>query len=436
MTKKYKTIGIICEFNPLHNGHKYIMDHARKALGADRIILVMSGDYVQRGEPAIVSKEARTRMALESGADAVFELPLLYCASSAEYFARGAISVFNALGCIDILLFASEEGSLELLSKAADILIDEPVKYREMLINAQSEGLSYAAARMKALAVYFDKKETNFLTLSNNILAIEYLRALRVTGSTIQPVTIKRLGASYNNTKIHRVNDSCSPKNTASITASATAIRRAIVNSYNAVSPASVAKALQNSPDNRQDSIHDLIRSSMPQFAYDILMSSPRVYPNNFSSLLKYKLTLERDKGFAQYLDIDDDLSNKIRAKLPLFTDTESFIQLLKSKDLAYTRISRALLHIVLNIRSDLAETARKEGYPVYLRLLGLRTASSDILRSVSDDAPIISRLSDADKMLSGTALSLLRQNITASDIYHQINGDAVSDYSRTLIRL
>lgn len=201
-----KVVGIVAEYNPFHNGHRYHIEEARKCTGADFVVVVMSGDFVQRGEPAVIDKYHRTEMALSQGADLVLELPAAFACASAEYFATGAVSLLHALGCVDTLCFGSECGHLDLLEEIADLFIQEPSEYKEYLKTALKSGYSFPAARDEALKEYFaeDLVKTaqiaSVLSAPNNILGIEYIKALKVLGSSIRPVTITRMGQGYHET--------------------------------------------------------------------------------------------------------------------------------------------------------------------------------------------------------------------------------------------
>ena len=196
-----KAVGIIAEYNPFHKGHEYQIQQAKEQTGANIAIILMSGDFVQRGTPAIFAKHQRTAMALLGGADIVFELPSFYACGSAEYFSSGAVSVFNALNSIDFLCFGSESGEIDTCRFLGKLLADEPKLYKEKLRSFLKQGLSFPAARKSALAEYLKEKDIpfseDFLDTPNNILGIEYCKSLAAQNSSIVPVTIKRIGSSY-----------------------------------------------------------------------------------------------------------------------------------------------------------------------------------------------------------------------------------------------
>ena len=198
-----KIVGLITEYNPFHNGHLYHIKKAKEITGADYAIVVMSGNYVQRGAPAIMPKHLRAEVALEAGADIIFELPVCYACSSAEYFAAGAVSLFEQLNCVDSLCFGSECGNYELLERLARIIADEPEEYRTVLTASLKKGKSFPRARQEALIEYLGDESLNIvLEQPNNILGIEYIKALYQKHSPIHTYTIKRMVSGYHDTHL------------------------------------------------------------------------------------------------------------------------------------------------------------------------------------------------------------------------------------------
>lgn len=230
-----KVTGIIAEYNPFHNGHKYHIEKAKELTGADYVIVVMSGNFTQRGIPAFTDKYTRTRMALSCGADLVLELPLYYAAGSAEYFATGAVSLLDRLGVVDSLCFGSECGNIDALMHVASVLYNEPDSYKKLLQDALKSGQNYPAARHNALLQYLSMQPSErdavngnaidcdtvacaaitdvtdyeqILSSPNNILGIEYCKALLKLNSSITPYTIRREGGGYNDDTLSAVNSS------------------------------------------------------------------------------------------------------------------------------------------------------------------------------------------------------------------------------------
>ena len=207
-----KITGIIAEYNPFHNGHAYQIAKIKEETDNDYVIVAMSGDFVQRGEPTITDKYERARMALSCGADLVLELPALFACASAEYFARAGVALFTRMGCVDYLCFGAENADLSQLNKIAGILVDEPRSYQDALNIYLKEGKNFPAARILALKSYLSAESsdaalqteqlTSLLSTPNNILGIEYLKALKTCGSQITPYPILREGAGYHDTDI------------------------------------------------------------------------------------------------------------------------------------------------------------------------------------------------------------------------------------------
>ena len=195
-----KILAIICEYNPFHNGHLYQLNESIKLVNPDYVVCIMSGNFVERGNTALINKWARTEMALNAGVDMVIELPTVYSISSAENFASGAIKILNSLNCDTYLSFGSESGDISVLNKFAEILYREPAEYVTMLNHELSKGLSFPKARENAMLLYINdiRNSATVLSGSNNILALEYLKQIMKTGNKITPITIKRIGTEYN----------------------------------------------------------------------------------------------------------------------------------------------------------------------------------------------------------------------------------------------
>ncbi|MDO4617719.1 MAG: nucleotidyltransferase family protein, partial [Lachnospiraceae bacterium] len=326
-----KTAAIITEYNPFHNGHAYQLSEVRKRSGADFLIIIMSGDYVQRGTPAILDKYVRTEAALLNGADLVLELPLPFATGSAQRFAGGAVSVLDGLGIVDELWFGSEEGDLKLFSDLTEILLREPESFQGYLKDALRAGLSYPAARSAALSAYAsEQKELNsacinvreFLKKPNNILGLEYVLALKKRNSSIQPCTLKRSGSGYHEEQI-----------TAALS-SATAIRASLT----AGDLASIGTAV---PENCL-SLYTKKASA-----------GALITENDLSEALRYQLWKESADSLLRIMDVNEDLANRILNLRPRFRDFSSFVELLQTRNQTRTAMQRALLHILLGITQD-----------------------------------------------------------------------------------
>lgn len=390
-----KINGIIAEYNPFHNGHKYHLEESKRLTGADYSVVVISGNFLQRGDPALVDKHTRAEMALKNGADLVFELPTVYSASSAEYFATGAVSLLDKLGVVTHLCFGSECGDTVLLGKIAEILKDEPEEYTSELKAKLREGHSYPVARNAALIHYYPAlaADSRIFSSPNNILAIEYIKAIKKQGSNMEPVTVKRVGAGYHSPVLK------------SQYCSALSIRQALAD----------GRSLSSVSGYMPESAHALLSQR--------LAAGRGVCSNDFSSVLYYKLLSEKESGFDRYLDVSADLSNRICRHLTEYKNFDGFCNLLKTKELTYTRISRALLHILLNLtKEDMAICSELEHTP-YARILGFRKDAEPLLGAIHEHTsiPLVTKLADAEKLLPMDALLMLKQDIQISQLYYGV---------------
>lgn len=388
-----KAVGIISECNPFHSGHTYLMKEARRKSGADYIITVMSGDFVQRGEPAVFNKYKRTERALEGGADLVFELPVRFCLSSAGDFALGGILALASLGIVTDLYFGSECGELTPLMQAAQILFQETNSghhlYSHHLQTALKSGLSFPAARAQALS-RVTSIDTKILEEPNNILGIEYCRALLQSGASITPHTIKRNGQSYHDNRLPAngslPTDNCHP--------SATALRRQIY-----------------------------------------LTETPHLCLNDCSETIGYALL--QHKNLEIIKDISPELAARMRKYSDNYQDAAGFVRDCQTRTYTESRIRRALLQTVLEL-TDTPSTMP------YLRLLGMKKSAGTLLKKVrhktlSEKTTLITRLAADIKKMDKNALFLLEKDLLASGWYRQMwqrkyKDRLPNEYQRTIV--
>ncbi len=390
-----KVNGIVAEYNPFHNGHKYLLTESARKTGADYTVVVMSGDFVQRGAPAITDKFSRAQMALACGADLVLELPALYAAASAEFFAEGAVALFNGLNVVTDLCFGSECGDVSILRQIAEILAEEPEAYSLSLKQYLRQGLSYPNARNEALIQNYPflGHHKNVFSSPNNILGIEYIKAILRSGSSLHPVTVLRTGAGYHSRLPG--DEGCS----------ALAIRQALYAGTD----------------------YSFLENNMPPEAARILSeklnASGPVRSGDFSETLYYKLVLENSRGYEGYLDVSRELSDRILNRLDDFRDYDSFCDLLKTKEMTYTRISRCLLHILLNMKKEDMEKARVLGTALYARVLGFRRSAAPLLSRIRERSsiPVVTKTADAVRELDGPAAEMLKQDLCVSQIYNGV---------------
>lgn len=388
-----KVVGIIAEYNPFHNGHKYQIDKIKKELGADFVIVAMSGNFLQRGVPALCDKFTRTEMALRCGADLVVEIPTLWATASAEYYAHAGVALLASTGVVTHLAFGAETDDLGALKQVAAILKKEPDVYRAVLANSIRSGNSFPVARKNALITslpqFSEEKINELLDNPNNILALEYLKALP---DSIEPILIKREGAGYHDTEIH------------ADLPSASAIREAIFGSADM----------------------DSISNAMPAESFVLLKNAHAhnqlLTINDFSDSLGYCLLSQSALGFSSYADCNQDFSNKIKNAINDYVFYEDFINTLKTKDMTYTRVSRCLLHILLGIKQSDYTIGRAIGFAPYLRLLGFKNTATRLLSEMKREstAPLISKVADASTLLDYETNKFFDKDVFASNLYYQ----------------
>ncbi|MDO5407332.1 MAG: nucleotidyltransferase [Eubacteriales bacterium] len=398
-----KTAGIIAEYNPFHNGHRYQLEELRARTGADYIIIAMSGDFVQRGEPAIFDKYTRTRMALNAGADLVLELPAAFATSSAEDFAACGVALLDKLGVVDMLCFGSECGDVAALEPVARLLAEEPEEYGKLLRERMSQGDSFPKAREWAVTEWM-KMETSLLSSPNNILGIEYMKALIRRGSSIKPYTIQRSGQGYNDSDFAAVSVT-----DGQVFASASAIRNAL----------------------RDKAVSDAVRAQIPGSIADDLTSLTPVFPDDLSALLNFRLLdlTSSGRNLTDFSDVSPELADRIQNRLLETASYTGRIEQLKTRQYTYTRISRALLHILLGTTTNQIQDYRADDYVSYARILGFRKSTAPLLSEIkkSSQIPLISKVADAEKILTESswsdsmALHSFRYDLHCSHVYQSV---------------
>lgn len=401
-----KIAGIIAEYNPFHTGHAYHIQKTRKITGADYIIVVMSGDFVQRGGPAFLPKHQRAKMALLGGADLVFELPSTHSCQSAEYFARSGVQLLDGLGCVDYLSFGSESGEIAPLKALGDYLAEEPEAFRKILQEELKSGMSFPAARRNALlkSLAIDKSlqsqvllpGTNYdsyLAQPNNILAIEYCKAINCLGSSIQPITVQRTGSQYHEEELGRSFPSAS------------AVRKFCL--------------LLQEQKNQDISEVKALSSCFPSEVFSFIRSENIlehiVTEEDFSLPLHWLLMDSDAPKLTRYQDISYELANRLINRREEYQNINQFISLVKTKELTYSRISRALFHALLGIEQIPALS--------YARLLGFRKSATPVLTQIKSNGtlPLLSKPADASSMLTCESVKLFEQNTRIANLYEMI---------------
>lgn len=434
-----KAVGLVTEYNPFHNGHLYHLNKAMELTGADISVAVMSGDFVQRGELAVLDKYTRASMALNSGVNLVVELPVNYAVSSAESFAAGALKVLDYIKA-DSIAFGSESGNIERLSNLAHILCDnEDTLYKE-ISKYTANGISYAAARQKVVEKLTDKDTAAMLTSSNNILAVEYLKAIIKNNYAIKPYTIKRQGDSYNDTDIR------------SEYASATALRENLKNGMkkcidsDCVAGDSIDTITEDDNDTNNEKNNDInnintinISEYIPVKAGLILSSNTNyIYPDDitealFTRLLDILFASSYDKNVfienvMKYPDVNKEIAGRLyKSAMDMITrtvphragskDNEAFsfgslCEHIKTKEVPLSRIKRALIRITLGLDKKHMEKYTNEPY---IRVLGFDKKGQEYLSYIRKtvEVPLITKTADYKE--------ILLDDIHAANIYNMI---------------
>ena len=416
------TVGLITEYNPFHMGHEYHIEMAKKVTGADHAIVIMSGNYVQRGTPAFMDKHTRTRIALNHGADIVFELPVPYSCSSAELFALSAVTLLHKMGAIDYICFGCECDNPKLLNSISLVLADAKNDSTHMLNSIikdyLKQGESYASARSLALCAYFEDRcnDTDIelikdiISQPNNILAIEYLKSLQLLSSNIKPVPLKRTLASYHD---NAKND---------FMYSASSVRNIIFD------------VLSDRNGNDSDGfvfssseyVHKL--SSFDSTYKDALFKTFPISEEDFNLILGEKLLSYRatTTNFADFAFVDSQLANRINNVLDNypFNGWKKFTETVKTKNIAYTAVSRALLSLMLGLNKSCLEMYLSNNIASYVRLLGFKPSASPLLKRIKENGmlTIIGQLSEIkSSSLNDTDKQLLSHSIYCDELYNMV---------------
>ncbi len=387
-------LGLITEYNPFHNGHAYHIEQAKAKTGATHTIAVMSGQFVQRGEPAIFDKWTRARAALLNGIDLVLELPTVYATSSAEYFAGGAIRLLNDLQVVDHVVFGSESDNIEIIDQVAKLLLNEPPAFQEALKDHLQKGMAYPKARQLALEETLSGK--NIPVTPNDILGIEYVKAIHHLSSPIKPHTIKRIGAGYHDLDVSKH------------ISSATGIRKAI-------HEGDIGQALSSVPNSAQNMYEHHIKDA--------------VHPASLFNYLQYHLLTHRPDSLLQYPDVSEGFENTL-AKAFIAEDYDALLARLKSKRYTQTRIQRILLSIFLQKSKSLQDQASKLTDPLYARVLGFTPKGQEIIRAIkgqehaslvtkphkfTSDNPVLEQMNLLDQQATDL-YSLLSETVSFGD--------------------
>lgn len=378
--------GIIAEFNPLHNGHIAHINETRALSGCKFVVAVMSGNFVQRGEPAICNKWHRTRMALLNGIDVVVEIPMPYVISGADYFARASVGLLEKMGVVDVLSFGSECGNLQEILTAGEILATETAQYKQTLRIALDAGMSFAAAKSKALEKSWlgaTAPSDGLLTKPNNSLAIEYCKALKLLGSTMKIITTHRRTGGPSATKTRHQLLQLQAEDTS-----------------------------QNYPEN-----------------VSVILNEIRKFTklDDFSNIFKYLLFTKFEN-----LRMGEGLENRFLKKCGEYTEISDMLAIIKTKRYTYTRLQRHVLKTLLDVTTEDMTTYDKNGAAQYIRILGFKKNASGLVGDIvrKSTLPVITTNAELGDILNNKsgqmtlAAKMLKSELTASDIYRVASGE------------
>lgn len=406
-----KILGIVAEYNPFHNGHMYHLQKAKELSGAEYTICVMSGNFVQRGNASVLNKWKKAEMALLNGIDLVIELPTVYSVASAESFSLGAIKILDSLKIIDTISFGTETEDFAALNNISSIMNEEPKKYKDMLAQELKKGLSFPKARENALMLYLDdnRRYSNILNAPNNILAIEYLKALKKIKSTIQPVPVKREKVYYNDNTI--VDDF----------ASATAIRNLLQN-----------KELGE------------IRKVVPIDTYKIL-SDESDLGNVVLSLAEYEkeiiynLRRMSTQQIANLPDVNEGLEHSLKNAANFTNNLKDFMDVIKTRRYTATRIQRILVCALLGITKK--DIALSKKYTPYVRILGFNENGRELISRMNKANPKLDVITSVKKFKENNSNKpynrLLDIDIFSTNVYTMAcKNDSLAnvDYTKNMI--
>lgn len=392
-----KVLGIVSEYNPFHKGHEYHLKESKNSISADFVVCVMSGNFLQRGEPALFNKWIRAEAAIKCGIDIVFELPAPYACNSAEHFAQKAISILDRLGCVTHISFGSESGNIHDIIKMADPLLFESEDYKKSLKNYMDKGLSFPRANQLAAQDCSSTIDPSILSNPNNILGLEYIKALYAEKSSIKPITIKRHLTDYHDTSINSHTHICS----------ASAIRSHLESGHSLNS----------------------MKNFIPEASFETMkhyMASkikPTFY-SDFFGLIQYKLLSSSPEDLRKIFSVREGIEYRLIEMAKKSSTLEDLIMGIKTKRYLRTGIQRMLTHILLNItKEDMLYFNKSDSH--YGRLLAASSNGLSLLNLIKrkglSDMPLITNINK--EVHSSTSIAkLLKYDILANDIYNLVS--------------
>ena len=376
-----KISAIICEFNPLHFGHKYLIDNIKKNV-ATHLIGIMSSNFTQRAEPSIISKSARTQIAIKEGLDLIIEIPTIWSMAPAEKYAFAGVTIANALGCVDNLCFASEVGNINLLKNISDTIDSELFKIH--IKKYLRTGITFAKARQLSIKEILGEKYSSILLCPNNILAVEYLNSLSRLNSKIVPYTIKRIGVNHDGTETYKS------------FASASHIRNLIHNKNNTF--------YQYIPKTSQEIIFNEINRLHAPADINLI---ERAILSNLRTMTK--------ENILNLCDISEGIEGRIFKYSKNSSSLNQLIKNIKTKRYTMARIKRLIMYSFLGI------TKYYSKLPItYIRVLGFNSKGLEILKKAKKTSiiPIVTSFSEI-KNLDDTSKTIFNKECLCTDLYN-----------------
>ena len=385
-----KLAAVIAEYNPFHNGHHHHLNLTRSLAGATHIMVLMSGGFVQRGEPAVTDKWTRAGMAIKGGADLVCELPYIFAGAGAEAFADGAVAILNAAQAVDVLSFGSECDNVQTLKIVADALCDEPDNMRDTLKHCLKQGMGFAAARENAMSDILGEDTAAILKSPNNILAVEYLKAMRKQRCDFTAFAVKRAGAGHH----------------------------AAIPGSGSISSAKSIRACLTGDD-------FLTAARYVPYPADTLKAMPvKAISENYENALLARLTACDLKDIRALPDVSEGLEFAIKNALKIENHIEGIVDTASSKRVPKSRVRRALAYLMMAAGEEKINTLR--GASPYLRVLALNKKGKDIIKLIKSrsDMPILTNLRANQTKLCSVQKEVLAFDIKATDLQSLFSGN------------
>jgi len=380
-----RVLGVVAEYNPFHKGHLYHLTESKIITETDACVAVMSGNFVQRGEAAMLSKWKRAEAAVNCGVDLVLEIPFVYACNNAEYFARGAVRILNGLDCVDYISFGSESGDLAELRKAAFAITKETAVFKRSLRENLDKGVSFPKARALAVEDVYGEEPAEILKGPNNILAAEYIKQLDLTNSRITPFTVKRKGQGH--------------------IAAAQAIRSRL------------------GETGKNESIKDYLPDECFEIIKKYNTDINKIFKNLFF-LVSARILTENEEELEKIFSAGEGLGSKLRKEIRGCDGMEELISKVKSKRYTRTRIQRLLIHTLLGLGSEEFQKIESDGL-IYARVLAFNEKGAALLKTIKAKKPQIPVITNINKQARGyeEIMMILRYDVAAGDIYNMISG-------------